>query len=348
MIYISSYKINHILDFCPQFEFRELIKNSIINRKIIHQISRRNIILLLMTQDKSDLYVQIVPFTNADHKIITESNKNPLQRIKVDNTTTLCAISKYVLRQANGIDEGHLKVTLHAPYKSKCIQLPLTMTFSDFLLITSQDRQGEIRYRFDKIHDSKPKVQTTRRNIPTSIQSLTYNNCTPQQSIYPYQFPTNLNSALPPMNLTPSQERATGFQYHQPTQPSFQPSFDFIQKMNKTLHNVEPHYNMTENYAKPLKKTKKKPPPQEPPPPPPPPQMQQPNQYEMPNFTNSIGMDSVNSLFHTGFQLYSNSFGSFPHIDSMSIGHVQNDSEKAPPSTESISLKKDLEQILRK
>ena len=90
-----------------------------------------------MHQDKAELYVRIVPFTNADHKRIQRNKNNPLQRIKVSNNTTLYTISSYIHGQASSSDQNQLSVSLHVPFSNKCVQLPLSMSVADFLLITN-------------------------------------------------------------------------------------------------------------------------------------------------------------------------------------------------------------------
>ena len=226
-----------------------------------------------MHQDKAELYVQIVPLTNADHKKISRNKNNPLQRIKVSNNTTLMTISSYIQRLTSANAQNHLTVSLHVPFKTGCVQLPLSMSVADFLLITSQEKQGELRYKFNKIDKSQPQQ--------------------------PPPQPLSINQSLAPLKVM--------------QKPSPLPSFT--------------QSKITEKVPK-----------QDSPPPYPPPDFAQP----------SIGTDSMNSIFHTGFQMFSNSFGTFlPNMDSLSYNQMSYDNDRQP-SEESISLKKDLEQILRK
>ncbi|OHT02957.1 hypothetical protein TRFO_29769 [Tritrichomonas foetus] len=233
-----------------------------------------------MHQDKAELYVQIVPLTNADHKKISRNKNNPLQRIKVLNNTTLHTIASYIKRLTATSNQSQFSVSLHVPFKGGCVQLPLSMSVADFLLITSQEIQGELRYKFSKCEE---------RNHP------------------------------PPPVVSPP---VASEQISKPQQPLQPPS------------PLPPQKAMTSVFPKIIEK----PHPRESPP-----------QYPIPEYAPpSIGTDSMNSIFHTGFHLFSNSFGGFPpNLDSISYNQSSYESEKAP-SDESISLKKDLELILRK
>ncbi|OHT00422.1 hypothetical protein TRFO_32927 [Tritrichomonas foetus] len=232
-----------------------------------------------MHQDKAELYVQIVPLTNADHKKISRNKNNPLQRIKVSNNTTLLTIASYIQRLTGASSQSQFSVSLHVPFKNACVQLPLSMSVADFLLITSQEKQGELRYKFSKVEERRPP--------PPPVASST-------------AVPEQISKSI-----------------HQPTQ---------------LLPPVQKAANITNT------KMQEKQPPRDSPP-----------RYPVPEYPPpSIGTDSMNSIFHTGFHLFSNSFGGFPpNIDSISYNQLSYDDEKAP-SDESISLKKDLEQILRK
>ena len=204
-----------------------------------------------MNEDKAERYVQIVPLLNADHKRIARNKSNPLQRIKVSNSMSLSVIAAYIHRLA-GPDAQETVVSLHVPYGEDSIQLPLSMTAAEFLLITNQDRQGELMYSFV----TPPPPEPPRARLP----------------------PPKLRKEKPPPAV--------------PTYPGPPPESRMM-------------------------------PPFEPPPPRP------------------VMTDSINPLIHTGFSIFSNSFGIFPPtLDS--VGFDKGSESQGG----SVSLRKGLEQIL--
>ena len=203
-----------------------------------------------MHEDKAELYVQIVPLLNADHKRIARNKSNPLQRIKVSNNTTLYVIASYIHRLA-GPDAQDTVVALHVPYGKDSIQLPLSMTAAEFLLITNQERQGDLMYSF----------------------------------VAPPEPP---RARLPPPKLRKEKPAAPAVTYPPPPPPE-----------------PEPRVPMFE----------------------PPPKLPL--------------TDSINPLMHTGFSLFSNSFGIFPPtLDSAGFD------KGGETAGGAVSLRKGLEQIL--
>ncbi|KAH0793287.1 hypothetical protein GPJ56_002845 [Histomonas meleagridis] len=212
-------------------------------------------------------YIKILPLKNADHKRISRNKRNPLQRIKVSSSTPLFSISNYVQQLAN-VDPNNVSVLLYAPRTNSCIQLPLSLSISEYRLITEQE---EIRYSFvDKDKESKNEKK------PKNKVQLINNH--------------------PSLQITKIQPK--------PTQ--------------------EPHYPL-------------------------PPVTQIFSNSQNSNFFTNIGvplLDSQSPLFHTGFSLFSCSFGMTPHSnDSQTLQIAERDKET---TNENISLKKGIEQFLRK
>jgi hypothetical protein len=100
-----------------------------------------------MCEDKGELFLQVIPLKNSDHKRISRNKNNPLQRIRVSPSTSLATITSYVRRLA-GPESDESDITLHAPYLTETVQLPLTMTVAELLLVTHQNSQAEVRYGF--------------------------------------------------------------------------------------------------------------------------------------------------------------------------------------------------------
>lgn len=305
-----------------------------------------------MHQDKAELYVRIVPFTNADHKRISRNKNNPLQRIKVSNNTTLYTISSYIHGQASSSDQSQLSVSLHVPFSNKCVQLPLSMSVADFLLITNQVKQGELRYRFDKTDEQHPQQRSSLQQpvgsaIPQHNQQLQTNSIMSNQIIQNSNTKNNNLQYQKSNRMNPTFKQELNFQISSINPSSgiypYDPSNNLannnfnnsnlmlnpngIDSMNKI--NFAPDSSNANDHSL---------------------QQQDTPPYPLPDFPQpSINTDSNNSIFHSVFHMFSNSFNSFPPIlDSMNYNQFSCEQNQNAPSKESISLKNDLEQILHK
>jgi hypothetical protein len=116
-----------------------------------------------MSDCKGDLYIQIVPLKNSDHKRIAHHKCNPLQRIKVSESTTLRTITNYIKRLASP-ESDSTTVSLHVNYHNEPLQLPLALSVAEYLTITNQGSEGEVRYSFAETKDgteaAPPDVHT--------------------------------------------------------------------------------------------------------------------------------------------------------------------------------------------
>jgi hypothetical protein len=96
-----------------------------------------------MRDSTPELYVQLQPLCDADYQRISKTKHTPVQRVKVSQRTLLATIANYVQRLV-----GTDLVSLHAPYRSDSVQVPLSMSVAEFLFITNQREQAELRYSF--------------------------------------------------------------------------------------------------------------------------------------------------------------------------------------------------------
>jgi hypothetical protein len=96
---------------------------------------------------RRELSLQIVPLKNADHKRVSRHKNNPLQRIKVSDRTSLLTIAGYIRRLAGAEADG-APVALYASYRGEPLQVPLSMSVGQYLIVTNQDGHGEVRYAF--------------------------------------------------------------------------------------------------------------------------------------------------------------------------------------------------------
>lgn len=247
-----------------------------------------------MQQENAERYINIIPLTHLDHRIILQGKKPPLQRMKISNNATLSTIAEYIHELASTLDQKQNTVSLHVPYNANCVQLPLQITVSDFLLITNQGNEGKIRYRFDKKVEAKNKPLTdSTPKVAPKINKKDANDQIP---------PIDNELMLPKKKRYQSKNQLNGISLAAP------------KIRNKTAEST--------------------------------PQPSIPHQrHQLPEFA-----DSMNGIFHTGFHLFSNSFGNFPpNIDASFNSQNSNDNEsKVPLSNEAISLKRDLEKILQK
>lgn len=304
-----------------------------------------------MHQDKAELYVRIVPFTNADHKRISRNKNNPLQRIKVSNNTTLYTISSYIHGQASGPDQKLLSVSLHVPFSNKCVQLPLSMSVADFLLITNQVKQGELRYRFDRTDEQNQQQyqflqQSTGQMMQQQNQFYQSNPNAPNQ--IPYDMNSNRSSRSNNLQyqktniLNSNFNNEQNYHIHSLNPPSGTYTYDTNVNINPVLNtaNVDNanKINFATNSTNSNDNSIR--------------QQDSPPTYPLPDFLQPpINTDSNNlNIFHSGFHLFSNSFSSsFPTmIDSLNYSQNPYEASQNTPSKESISLKNDLENILRK
>jgi hypothetical protein len=95
----------------------------------------------------AELYIQITPLRTSDYKRITHSKSQAVLRVKVSACARLSAISSYI-HGLGGSDSTNCTVALHVPYRDAVLQLPLTMTISEFRFIANQTGEGDLRYSF--------------------------------------------------------------------------------------------------------------------------------------------------------------------------------------------------------
>jgi hypothetical protein len=101
----------------------------------------------MATLSGAELYIQITPLRTSDYKRITHSKTQAILRLKVSASARLSAISSYV-HGLGGAESANCTVSLHVPYREEVLQLPLTMTISEFRFISNQTGEGDLRYSF--------------------------------------------------------------------------------------------------------------------------------------------------------------------------------------------------------
>ena len=148
----------------------------------------------------NELYVKLIPFKNADNKKVLNSKHNPLQRIKVSSSTPLHQISRYVHNMVFPENDETFQVQLYLSSNNNELKLPLSLNVSEFLFITNESEQGELRYSFveainkniikNKTNLPKKIVQEPLRNIQPSnieIKNNIENNTEKNNNILPPQ-----------------------------------------------------------------------------------------------------------------------------------------------------------------
>lgn len=212
-----------------------------------------------MNDREEDQYIKIIPLKEIDYqKIHKKKNINPLQKIKVSNNTPLSTLSNYIQKFTKA-DQGNISVSLYAPCNPDCIQLPLSLTISEYVLITGKD---EVRYSFITKNPDSGECKDEPTTAGVEVGQKIQKNDTPFKTCN-----SNIGYPMPPM----FQDAA--------------PSTGFIQ------HNED---------------------------------------------------SQIGPLFHSGFSIFSNSFG--PYLSNIDTTYTNTEPKE---TTEPISLRKDLEQILQ-
>jgi hypothetical protein len=166
-------------------------------------------------EPRAELYLHLIPLKNTDHKRVSRQKNNPLQRIKVSDNATLRTITSYLIRLANA-ESNNTAVTLYTTYRGEPVQVPLSMSVAEFLLITNQAGQGEVRYSFSEI---QPKVDA-RIAVPTAQARPP-----PERPRYPP--PQGLGRLAPPLPVDSfGPDFHTGFSLFSNSFGGFLPSLD--------------------------------------------------------------------------------------------------------------------------
>jgi hypothetical protein len=123
-----------------------------------------------MSVSKPELDLSIVPLKNSDHKRVTCHKSNPLQGIKDSDNTTLLTISCYIKRIAAAEFDG-TPIYLYANYPNEPLQIPLSLSVREYLIVTNQVAIGEVPYSFSSVkHESDvptPPVGVQPEDIPS-------------------------------------------------------------------------------------------------------------------------------------------------------------------------------------
>jgi len=108
--------------------------------------------------DKIDIFVKLIPLRNSDNKRVLRTKNHPLQRIKVTSTTSLSQIRMYMHSLVFKDDIVPYQTHLYSTVDGNEIRIPLTLNVAEYLIITHQNEQGEIRYTFSD-NNAKPIVR---------------------------------------------------------------------------------------------------------------------------------------------------------------------------------------------
>jgi hypothetical protein len=109
----------------------------------------------------ADLFISLIPLKNSDHLRIARTKSNPLQRVRISPAVCLNSLAAYIRRLATAPDSEPPLVNLFVDYRKQSLQLPLSLTVSDFLAITNQ--VTEIRYGFDEVREERHVVRPLQR-----------------------------------------------------------------------------------------------------------------------------------------------------------------------------------------
>jgi hypothetical protein len=117
---------------------------------------------------KAEVYIQIGPLNQPDHKRITRNKNSPLQRIKVSSCAQLSTIAQYVRQQA-GLEADGIVINLYVPYHiSDTVRLPLTMSVAELIAITNQEQEANMLYSFAEAPSRSVTVPVPQVPLPSA------------------------------------------------------------------------------------------------------------------------------------------------------------------------------------
>ncbi|OHT06161.1 hypothetical protein TRFO_25852 [Tritrichomonas foetus] len=263
-----------------------------------------------------NLFLQIIPLKVRDSKLIQKADNNPLQRIKVSSDTTLFTIASYILRLAEKETQDKSIVYLYTMYGRKSVEFPQSFTIEHYFFITGQSKDGEIRYSFV---DKDDHFSQTKQIPKTSfvIKSV-----------------MNEETVLPNDSETTQHDE---YSSNEANDSSDSNSFD-----NSDNHNSNSNVAHSPVYQYPEPSFQI------------PPLIGDSNFQPPSNFGDSnFALNSMNQVIHTGISFFSMSYGFLPQastsfIDASRMNDNSTNSSSDKVSDEVVSLKNDLEQILKK
>jgi hypothetical protein len=142
-----------------------------------------------MNDPTPELHIRMSPLRSCDHRQISGSKHNPLQRIKVSNATSLSTVANYLQRLAI----TNTPVLLHAPYRSGTVQVPLSMSVAELIFITNQRDTCELHYSFaDSKLVSPPAIDL--HQPPKLRHRQTYPHPTPKLPVLSIPFSDSIES----------------------------------------------------------------------------------------------------------------------------------------------------------
>ncbi|OHT04863.1 hypothetical protein TRFO_27591 [Tritrichomonas foetus] len=288
----------------------------------------------------AELYVRLSPLTDSDHRQIVRNKCNPQQRIKVSFNTQLNAIASYVMtRMANNTSHA---VELTVQRFNKFVQVPLSLTISDLMMMTSMREEASLHYNFKPLHSnaasqneqSQASLQNNRmknknlynfsptsNNCPTDsygsynccntngynencfLNSLSPNNVSPNMSPYLSSPEIETSSISPSLQANRLQLQNLLQQNNQQINQNQQ-----MGHQNEVLNNINVHPNPSSS----------------------------PSWCEIPTSPSCV-------LFHTGISMYTDSFGTMPPSLGGSFSPEKGGVDQ---TSESIKLRQQLEAMI--
>lgn len=146
----------------------------------------------------SPAYLKLIPKMVSDRKKMERKNANSLLRIPVNQQTTLYDIAEHILKKAYPL-KSEYTVALYIIADGVVSKLPLTLNTAEFMIMTHQDKEGEIRYSFEDQNAHPPSQQKAPPQPETVfIDPPMAPPVAREQPEYSHTIPEN-----PPVNLAP-------------------------------------------------------------------------------------------------------------------------------------------------
>ena len=307
----------------------------------------------------AEIYVKLSPLTDSDHRYVVRCRNNPIQRFKVSFNTQLNTVASYVLSRMIGQslqrtsnnnsymnttsnnynskynsnfkinskqhNNNTIKVSLSVQRLGSFVSIPLSITISELMIMTSMDEEALLFYSF---------IQT-QQDISSEDPIDDFVDQQPENSF-------NQISAIPP--ISPKQRYQSSYSSPPVRIQSFSTS--------PTHTGTTPKFYSPPNFSNSLQDQNY-------------PQNQYLNQnsttfstsptYRYNQITNcsEVPTSPSCSLFHTGISMYTDSFGTMPpsftfNQSNSSYSDSQSSFYDTEPTTESIKLRQSLEAMIHR
>ena len=302
----------------------------------------------------AEIYVKLSPLTDSDHRYVVRCRNNPIQRFRVSFNTQLNTVASYVLSRmigqnsqrssnnnsylntssnnycskynsnfkANSKQYTHnsIKVSLSVQRLGSFVSIPLSITISELMIMTSMDEEALLFYSFIQPQQNISSEDSIE-NFSDQQPENSFNQFSTVYSVSPQQrFQSSFSS--PPMRVQSISTSPTPAPPQTPPKFYSPPSFSNNSRKQYYTQNQYSGTNSTPTFRN----------------------QQITNCSEVPTSPSC-------SLFHTGISMYTDSFGTMPPsftYDQSNSSFSNSEFYGTEVTSESIKLKQSLEAMIHR